>query len=78
MQQEGFKPDTVTIATFLPVCGKFRALKQRKELHAYAVKNGFFPNVSIATSLLMMYSKCGVLEYSIRVFDKSEVRNVIS
>lgn len=78
MQQEGFKPDTVTVATVLPVCGKLRALKQGKELHAYAVKNGFFPNVSIATSLMMMYSKCGVLEYSIRVFDKLEVRNVIS
>ncbi|KAK1405407.1 Pentatricopeptide repeat-containing protein [Heracleum sosnowskyi] len=78
MQQEGFKPDTVTIATVLPVCGTLRALKQGKELHAYAVKNGFFPNVSIATSLMMMYSKCGLLEYSIRVFDKLEVRNVIS
>lgn len=78
MQQEGLKPDTVTIATVLPVCGKLRALKQGKELHGFAVKNGFLPNVSIATSLMMMYSKCGVLEYSIRVFDKLEVRNVIS
>ncbi|WOG98800.1 hypothetical protein DCAR_0418145 [Daucus carota subsp. sativus] len=78
MQQEGFKPDTVTIATVLPVCGKLRALKHGKELHGYAVKNGFLPNVSIATSLMMMYSKCGLLEYSIRVFDKVEFRNVIS
>lgn len=78
MQQEGLKPDVVTVATVLPVCGKLRALKQGKELHGYAVKNGFLPNVSIATSLMMMYSKCGVLEYSSKVFDNMEWRNVIS
>ncbi|KAL2254293.1 pentatricopeptide repeat-containing protein At1g71460, chloroplastic [Sesamum indicum] len=78
MQQEGFKPDVVTIATVLPVCGKLRALKQGKEIHAYAVKNGFLPSVSVATSLVIMYSKCGTLDYSVRVFDGMEKKNVIS
>ncbi|KAL2474198.1 Pentatricopeptide repeat-containing protein [Forsythia ovata] len=78
MQQEGFKPDVVTVATVLPVCGKLRALKKGKEIHAYAVKNGFIPSVSVATSLMMMYSKCGILEYSLRVFNKMENKNVIS
>lgn len=78
MQQEGFKPDVVTIATVLPVCGKLRALKQGKEIHGFAVKNGFMHAVSIATSLMMMYSKCGVLHYSSKVFDVMEYRNVIS
>lgn len=78
MQQEGFKPDLVTIATVLPVCGKLRALKQGKEIHSYAVKNGFLPGVSVATSLMMMYSKCGILEYCLRVFDNMGKKNVIS
>ncbi|KAI3445577.1 hypothetical protein Pfo_002242 [Paulownia fortunei] len=78
MQQEGFKPDIVTVATVLPVCGKLRALKQGKEIHAYAVKNGFLPGVSVATSLMMMYSKCGTLDYCVRVFDNMEKKNVIS
>ncbi|KAG8368862.1 hypothetical protein BUALT_Bualt15G0090800 [Buddleja alternifolia] len=79
MQQEGFKPDIVTVATVLPVCGKLRALKQGKELHCYAVKNKFLPaGVSIATSLMMMYSKCGNLEYCVRLFDNMERKNVIS
>ncbi|KAK2988012.1 hypothetical protein RJ640_011275 [Escallonia rubra] len=78
MQQEGFKPDVVTVATVLPVCGKLRALKQGKEIHGYVVKNGFLPNVSISTSLMMMYSKCGVLDYASKLFHSMERRNVIA
>ncbi|PHT43231.1 Pentatricopeptide repeat-containing protein, chloroplastic [Capsicum baccatum] len=78
MQQEGFKPDLVTVATILPVCGKLKVLKQGKEIHAYAVKNGFLPNASVSTCLMMMYSKCGLLQYSSKVFDGMENRNVIS
>ncbi|XP_031261771.1 pentatricopeptide repeat-containing protein At1g71460, chloroplastic-like [Pistacia vera] len=78
MQQEGFRPDVVTVATVLPVCAQLRALKQGKEIHAYTVKSWFLPNVSITTSLMIMYSKCGVLEYSLKLFDSMDGRNVIS
>lgn len=78
MQQEGFKPDVVTIATILPVCSELRALKRGKEIHAYAVKNAFFPNVSLTTSLMVMYSKCGVLDYTFRTFEGMPKRNAIS
>lgn len=78
MQQEGFKPDVVTIATVLPVCGKLRALKQGMEVHAYAVKNGFLPGVSVSTSMMRMYSKCGVLDYCSKVFHNMEKKNVIA
>ncbi|RZB53208.1 Pentatricopeptide repeat-containing protein, chloroplastic [Glycine soja] len=68
MQQEGFRPDVVTLATVLPVCAQLRALEQGKQIHAYALKHWFLP----------MYSKCGVFEYSRRLFDNMEQRNVIS
>lgn len=77
MQQEGFRPDIVTIATALPICAELRALKQGKEIHAYALKNWFLPNVSIVSSLMVMYSKCHITEYSIKLFDRMEHRNVI-
>ncbi|OMO79049.1 hypothetical protein COLO4_24586 [Corchorus olitorius] len=78
MQQEGFRPDVVTVATVLPVCAELRALSHGKEIHAYAVKNCFLPNVSIVTSLMIMYSKCGVVDYSFKLFNNMEARNVIS
>ncbi|KAH7840578.1 hypothetical protein Vadar_018815 [Vaccinium darrowii] len=78
MQQEGFKPDIVTFATVLPVCAKLKALRQGKEIHNFVLKNGFLPYVSVVTSLMMMYSKCGVLEYSSRLFEGMEKKNVIA
>ncbi|KAJ4850086.1 hypothetical protein Tsubulata_011579 [Turnera subulata] len=78
MQQEGFRPDVVTVATVVPVCAKLRDLRRGKELHAYAIKHVFFPNVSITTSLMKMYSNCGVLDYSAKLFDGMEKRNVKS
>ncbi|XP_057954596.1 pentatricopeptide repeat-containing protein At1g71460, chloroplastic [Malania oleifera] len=78
MQQEGIKPDAITVVTVLPACAKLRALKQGKEIHGYAVRNGFLPNVTIVTSLMVMYSRCGVLEYSFKLFDDMHARNVIS
>lgn len=77
MQQEGIRPDVVTVATVVPICAELRALIPGKEIHAYAVKNCFLPNVSIVSSLMMMYSKCGVLDYSVRLFEGMEQRNVI-
>lgn len=78
MQQEGYRPDVVTIATILPVCAKIRALNHGKEVHAYTVKNCFLPNLSISTSLMMLYSKCGVLSYSSKLFNILERKNVVA
>ncbi|MED6203843.1 hypothetical protein PIB30_003132 [Stylosanthes scabra] len=66
------------VATVLPVCAQLRALKQGKEVHAYALKHWFLPNASITNSLMVMYSKCGVIEYSKRLFDTMDKRTVIS
>ncbi|KAE8715262.1 TMV resistance protein N-like [Hibiscus syriacus] len=68
----------LAIKSVLPVCARLRALNHGMEIHAYAVKNCFFPNVSIVTSLMIMYSKCGVLDYSLKLFNGLEARNVIS
>uniref|UniRef100_A0A6N2N2D7 Pentacotripeptide-repeat region of PRORP domain-containing protein n=1 Tax=Salix viminalis TaxID=40686 RepID=A0A6N2N2D7_SALVM len=78
MQQEGYRPDVVTVATVIPVCTKLKTLKHGKEIHAFSVKKLFLPNVSLTTSLMKMYSKCGVLDYSVKLFDGMEARNVIA
>ncbi|KAK7251237.1 hypothetical protein RIF29_34260 [Crotalaria pallida] len=75
--QKGFRPGIVAIATALPICAHSRALRQGKEIHAYALKHWFLPHVSIASSLMVLYSKCGVIEYSVKLFEGMEQRNVI-
>lgn len=62
----------VSVPTVVPFCGELKVVKCKKEIHAYVVKNHFFPNVCIALSLMMMYSKCGVFRYSWRLFKAIE------
>lgn len=78
MQQEGIKPDIVSIATVLPVCGKLKAWRQGQEIHAYSLKHWFLPNVSVETSLITMYSECGKIASCCRVFDAMQWKNVIA
>ncbi|ONK57758.1 uncharacterized protein A4U43_C09F3790 [Asparagus officinalis] len=78
MQHERIQPDVVTVATVLPICTQLKALKQGKEIHAYALKNWFIPNSSVETSLVNMYAECGKLDCSCRVFDGMRNKNVIA
>ncbi|KAK7401533.1 hypothetical protein VNO78_13082 [Psophocarpus tetragonolobus] len=73
-----FRPGVVTVASLLPICAQLRALKQGKEIHAYALRHRFLPNVPVVSSLMVLYSKCGVIEYSLKLFNGMERRNVVS
>ncbi|CAJ1948968.1 unnamed protein product [Sphenostylis stenocarpa] len=73
-----FRPGAVAVASLLPICAQLRALKHGKEIHAYALRHWLLPNVSIVSSLMVLYSKCGVIQYSIKLFDEMEGKNVVS
>ncbi|KAL6906206.1 hypothetical protein ACP4OV_003807 [Aristida adscensionis] len=76
MQQEGIRPDLIAVGTVLPVCTKLKALREGKQLHAYALRRWFLPNVSLCTSLITMYGSCNHLEYSHRVFHAMDKQTV--
>ncbi|WVZ86883.1 hypothetical protein U9M48_033598 [Paspalum notatum var. saurae] len=76
MQQEGIRPDLIAVGTVLPVCTKLKALREGKQLHAYALRRWFLPNVSLCTSLITMYGSCDHLEYSHRVFHDMDKKTV--
>ena len=38
-QEQGWKPDSVTIVSILPVFAHLAALKQGKEIHAYIMRS---------------------------------------
>ncbi|XP_014515120.1 pentatricopeptide repeat-containing protein At1g71460, chloroplastic [Vigna radiata var. radiata] len=73
-----FRPGAAAVASLLPICAQLRALKQGKEIHAYSLRHWLLPNVPIVSSLMVLYSKCGVIEYSIKLFDEMERKNVVS
>ncbi|KAF2311971.1 hypothetical protein GH714_027640 [Hevea brasiliensis] len=73
MQVLGFQPNAVTLSSILPALSCSSSLKGGKEMHAYAVKNGYDDNIYVATALVDMYAKLGYLGGAQRMFDQSKM-----
>ncbi|XP_058098878.1 pentatricopeptide repeat-containing protein At2g21090 [Magnolia sinica] len=69
MVMEGVKPDQYTFSSCLCACASMASLKHGKQTHAHLIRIGFNPNAIVVSTLVDMYSKCGCLEESRRVFN---------
>ncbi|XP_024526340.1 pentatricopeptide repeat-containing protein At2g13600-like [Selaginella moellendorffii] len=93
MQSEGFRPNRVTFLAALKACAAFTAerlqgfggkmvkltcLEQAMAIHSQAMKCGCKLDHFLANSLIFVYSQCGSLMDSQRVFDKMRTRDVAS
>ncbi|XP_020578980.1 putative pentatricopeptide repeat-containing protein At3g23330 [Phalaenopsis equestris] len=63
----GLKPDSFTLSTILPIFAELGNISKGKEIHGHAVRNGLSRDLFIGSSLIDMYAKCTLLEYSYRV-----------
>ncbi|KAL3651136.1 hypothetical protein CASFOL_007539 [Castilleja foliolosa] len=78
MQREGHSPDLVTIVTILPASANIRGLRTGKSIHGYVVRRGLESYVNVATALLDMYAKCGMVGLARRIFDRISSKTVVS
>ncbi|XP_059624113.1 pentatricopeptide repeat-containing protein At5g65570 [Cornus florida] len=70
MIKEGVKANEYTFARILIACGNLEDLFQGKLIHGLLVKSGFESAVASQTSLLTMYSRCGLIDDSLRIFKR--------
>ncbi|PKA56521.1 Pentatricopeptide repeat-containing protein [Apostasia shenzhenica] len=68
------KPDQFAFSSCLAASSSIASLKHGKQLHARLFRMHFNPNVVVVSSLIDMYSKCGDLKGSRRVFDYTTTR----
>ncbi|GFY86318.1 tetratricopeptide repeat (TPR)-like superfamily protein [Actinidia rufa] len=78
MLREGVKPDWVSFATLTSACADSAVLKLGSQIVAQAEKLGFGFNVSVANSVITMYSRCGSIEEAHKVFDSIVLKDLIS
>ncbi|CAL4921121.1 unnamed protein product [Urochloa decumbens] len=78
MQIEGVAPDATAIINAISGCRHTKDLHMAKSIHAYAVRSRFESNQSVMNSLLAMYADCGDISTSYTLFQKMEVRMLIS
>ncbi|KAL8161108.1 hypothetical protein V2J09_012597 [Rumex salicifolius] len=68
MKMAGFRPDRITFVTVISSCSELATLGQGQQIHAEVLKAGADSVVSAVSSLISMYSRCGCLKDSERIF----------
>jgi pentatricopeptide repeat protein len=70
-------PNESTFTLGLSACANIFSLDHGKQIHAYILRNGYKMDDIIRDALVSMYSKCRLIEYSIRVFEERESPDVV-
>ncbi|KGN59149.1 pentatricopeptide repeat-containing protein At4g21065 [Cucumis sativus] len=78
MRNQGIVPDKVALVTVVYACAKLGAMNKAKAIHAYINGTGYSLDVILGTAMIDMYAKCGSVESARWIFDRMQVRNVIT
>ncbi|KAL5232109.1 hypothetical protein ABZP36_030885 [Zizania latifolia] len=72
------RSDIISIVNILPACASLKAVRQTKEVHGNAIRNGTFPDAFVGNALVDAYAKCGLMENAVKVFNMMEFKDVVS
>lgn len=75
--REGLRPTEFTISSVLSSVSTL-ALEHGSQIHSMTSKLGFESDPIVASSLVEMYSKYGMIESAMKIFVKMEVKDLIS
>ncbi|KAL1211514.1 Pentatricopeptide repeat-containing protein [Cardamine amara subsp. amara] len=78
MRKSEVVPDVATFLVTLPMCASLAAKRLGKEIHCCLLRFGYELELRIGNALIEMYSKCGCLESSFRVFEHMSERDVVT
>lgn len=78
MLLEGALPDNVTYSSIFDACACQTALTTGKQVHATTMSDDLQSNIVVATALVNMYGKCGVIKEARCIFDQMEEHNLLS
>ncbi|XP_010434432.2 PREDICTED: pentatricopeptide repeat-containing protein At4g19220, mitochondrial-like, partial [Camelina sativa] len=76
----GQEADNVTFSCVISACGSLEDLSLGESFHGLVIKSGYSleAHVSVANSIISMYSKCGDIEAAETVFEELLCEDVIS
>ncbi|KAF6159706.1 hypothetical protein GIB67_029964 [Kingdonia uniflora] len=72
------EPDMYTLSIVLSICSNISSIRVGKQVHGYILRSGFGSEIPLGNALITMYAKCGVLEWSSKIFDLMTERNKVS
>lgn len=71
-------PDNFTLPCVLKGCSRLSAVEEGKQIHGVSVKLGLSLDKFVQSSLVSLYSKCGMLDCARKVFDKMGERDLVT
>ncbi|VFQ78428.1 unnamed protein product [Cuscuta campestris] len=78
MCSKSVKPNAITLLNLLEACSITADLRRSMWAHAIAIRRCVASEVAVGTAILDMYSKCGAIEASRKVFECIHCKNIIS
>ncbi|OMP01756.1 hypothetical protein COLO4_11623 [Corchorus olitorius] len=72
------RPNAYTLSIALSICASLSFLSHGKQLHGYILKHHLSLETSLGNALITMYAKCGILNWSLRVFNEMIEKDTIS
>ncbi|KNA15996.1 hypothetical protein SOVF_093190 [Spinacia oleracea] len=78
MQEDGQRPDWITVITVLPALADMGKVIMGKSIHGYVLRAGFECYVNVLTALVDMYAKCRAVGTARLIFDSMESRTVVT
>ncbi|MCO5583234.1 hypothetical protein L7F22_037142 [Adiantum nelumboides] len=77
MQSHNVSPNEITVIASLKACSSLRAVLKGRELHSKAIKCGVAGDISVGTTLVNLYSKCGLPVEAQAVVFKLQASSVV-
>ncbi|CAN0897490.1 Pentatricopeptide repeat-containing protein At2g29760, chloroplastic [Linum grandiflorum] len=78
VSEEALEPDHFTFPCVIKACTRLGAVKEGEQVHGLALKLGFGLDKFVQSSLVSLYSKCGILANAEKVFHKMGVRDLVT
>ncbi|KAK9080436.1 hypothetical protein SSX86_000194 [Deinandra increscens subsp. villosa] len=78
MQDAGLNPDDATLVVMLSACAALGALEVGRWVHSVVEQRFLMRDVSIANSLVHMYTRCGEIQEAQRIFDRMNDKNIVT
>lgn len=72
------RPTEFTLSCIVSCASFFHPVEQGSQLHSFVVKSGFESDSVVASSLVEMYCKYGLIDYALYIFATMAVRDLIS
>ncbi|XVF15800.1 hypothetical protein REPUB_Repub09cG0187500 [Reevesia pubescens] len=78
MKEAGVSPNAFTYAAVISGCSGLVRISWGEQLHAHVLRIGLVDSLSVANSLMTMYSRCGQISSASMVFHGMTRRDIVS